>query len=172
MVPSCRYFSHDYPTFVLSMRRSNVQWSCRLHRDVGQHTHQRARCQCRMPQLLGGELLRFFLTTVRHALLLPHTRARVDHQLSHCIIKQKASHRFSLYIRMQAVQVAFNGGTIAALVVVSLAVLGICVMYVLFESMYAGAAGIRSHDIPLLMVCAFGIWDQRLTSVLLNVLKF
>lgn len=73
---------------------------------------------------------------------------------------------------MQAVQVAFNGGTIAALVVVSLAVLGICVMYVLFESMYAGAAGIRPHDIPLLMVCASGIRGQCLTSVLPNVFKY
>lgn len=53
---------------------------------------------------------------------------------------------------LEAVQVAFNGGTIAALVVVSLAVLGICVMYVLFESMYVDTTGIRSSDIPLLMV--------------------
>ena len=50
---------------------------------------------------------------------------------------------------------AFNGGTIAALVVVSLAVLGICgVMYVLFESMYVD---LRSSDIPLLMVRPDGI---------------
>ena len=58
---------------------------------------------------------------------------------------------------------AFNGGTIAALVVVSLAVLGICVMYILFETMYAGAAGIKSHDIPLLMVRVPVIGEQRLT---------
>ena len=52
---------------------------------------------------------------------------------------------------------AFNGGTIAALVVVSLAVLGICVMYVLFESMYVDTTGLRSSDIPLLMVRPAGI---------------
>ena len=39
------------------MCRSNVQRSCWLHRDVGQHTHQRARRQCRMPQLFGGGLV-------------------------------------------------------------------------------------------------------------------
>ena len=52
----------------------------------------------------------------------------------------------------------FDGDTIAALVVVSLAVLGICgVMYVLFESMYVDTTGLRSSDIPLLMVRPAGI---------------
>ena len=67
----------------------------------------------------------------------------------------------SKHDRKQAVQVAFNGGTIAALVVVSLAVLGICVMYVLFESMYVDTTGIRSSDIPLLMVSVAGIGKER-----------
>ena len=67
----------------------------------------------------------------------------------------------SKHDRKQAVQVAFNGGLIAALVVVSLAVLGICVMYVLFESMYVDTTGIRSSDIPLLMVSVAGIGKER-----------
>ena len=66
---------------------------------------------------------------------------------------------------------AFNGGTIAALVVVSLAVLGICVMYILFETMYAGAAGIKPHDIPLLMVRVPVIGEQRLTRLLDDMFK-
>lgn len=50
---------------------------------------------------------------------------------------------------------AFNGGTIAALVVVALAVLGICIMHLMFEMMYGGPEGLNNNDVPMLMVNEF-----------------
>ena len=51
-----------------------------------------------------------------------------------------------------AIQVALRSGAIAALLVVSLVLLGICMLFTLFCAVSGGDGGVKPHKIPLLLV--------------------
>ncbi len=55
---------------------------------------------------------------------------------------------------MEAVQTAMRGGMVASLVVVALAVLGLLVLYLVFEEVFVGYAEVAAHanEVPLLLV--------------------
>jgi Na+/H+-translocating membrane pyrophosphatase len=51
-----------------------------------------------------------------------------------------------------AVQIALKSGAIAALLVVSLALMGICMLFAFFQFTYGGVGGVSIHRIPMLLV--------------------
>ena len=55
---------------------------------------------------------------------------------------------------MEAIQVAMQGGIIAAIVVVALVVSGILLLYLIYEDLFVGANNVVSHsnEVPILLV--------------------
>jgi H+-translocating diphosphatase len=55
---------------------------------------------------------------------------------------------------VEAIQIAMQGGMIASLIVVALAVLGLLILYLIFEEFFVGYAEVSTHsnEVPLLLV--------------------
>ena len=67
-----------------------------------------------------------------------------------------------------AIQVALRSGAIAALLVVSLVLLGICLLFTLFYAFSGGPGGVQPHKIPLLLV-GYGVGSFRRLIALLRL---